>query len=139
MSVRLPVRQVVFTICAAYPTAISKGQLGGYKALCEQALSPYPDHLLMRLADPRRGIIAVSRFLPSIAELCSFCEDYLRKEWLARPARNDDNPPVGIEYQGETPEQRSSRRKIHLDRWTLIKQEMAANDLYAAATKKYRH
>tara|TARA_R110000822_G_scaffold38988_1_gene107515 strand:- start:630 stop:1076 length:447 start_codon:yes stop_codon:yes gene_type:complete len=42
--------------------------------LATRALSDYPDDLLGYLADPARGIVRKSKFIPTIAECCAFMD-----------------------------------------------------------------
>ena len=51
-------------------------------ALAVKALAGYPDNLLGYLADPVRGIVRKSKFIPAIAEMCVYMDregDRLRK------------------------------------------------------------
>ena len=42
--------------------------------LAAQALEHQPDWVLLKMAHPREGLIAQSRFMPSIAEMVEFCK-----------------------------------------------------------------
>lgn len=42
--------------------------------LAAQALEHQPDWVLLKMAHPREGLIAKSRFMPSIAEMLEFCK-----------------------------------------------------------------
>ena len=56
-----------------------------FAQLAAQALEDYGDHILKQLVDPKTGIIAESRFMPSIAEMRAFCQQRAISREVSRP------------------------------------------------------
>ena len=70
---RASATQAVTIIFSAYGQV--KAEQEAFQRLAVQALEDYPDKVLVELVSPKTGIIAKSKFPPSIAELHEWCRD----------------------------------------------------------------
>ena len=59
-------------ILASYPSA-NPDAVGGYFKMAVESVSEFPSEVLQALCNPKTGIMTTNKFLPSIAELRSFC------------------------------------------------------------------
>jgi len=69
-------------------------------AVAIRAIEAYPDDLLAHLADPARGIVRKSKFIPSVAEMCAFMDsefDRQRKDAEFRKRERERALPKPIE------------------------------------------
>lgn len=69
--------QAVAIICSAYGQ--TKVEQEAFQRLAAIALEDYSDQVLVELVNPKSGIIAKSKFPPSIAELHTWCRERTRE------------------------------------------------------------
>lgn len=72
-------------ILAAYPN-VKPHDARGYVANIVAHISQYPPDLVARIADPRDGVVTVSKFPPTVAEIAAFAEGEIeaRRQHLQR-------------------------------------------------------
>ena len=96
------VKRTLSVIVAGYPGMEGKESMGPFLALAEKALSKYPEHVLDRLADPRSGIVTRNSFIPSIADMCAFCEKETTDEWRKAVTREQLQAQLSAPRQFES-------------------------------------
>ena len=76
MATKVQIQKTIAVLVAAYPNTDAKEQhaMEPFLKMVEQMLAPYPPAVLDELISPRSGIIGISRFFPSIAEIKQFCD-----------------------------------------------------------------
>ena len=68
------INEAIAILLAAYPATGQKSTMGPFLTLVSKTLQPYANEVLLALVDPRRGIVAESKFFPSLAEIKIFCD-----------------------------------------------------------------
>ena len=71
--------KAIGTLCSIYGQA--KTRESKFEELAVQGIKSFPDNILADLIDPEIGIIATSKYMPSIAEMREYCitrQDALR-------------------------------------------------------------
>jgi hypothetical protein len=76
MASKVHIQKTIAILIAAYPSADAKEKeaMAPFLRMVEQMMLPYPERVLSELVNSRIGIIATSKFFPSIAELKQFCD-----------------------------------------------------------------
>lgn len=95
-------------ILSSFPSGNREGIENFYRMAVE-SLSKYPDRVLEELADPNLGIVTKSTFIPSIAEMRSFCD----RAWdrLDPPTQIDRAPdPLMLGGPAKDPEAEAAQR-----------------------------
>lgn len=76
MATKPEINRAMAILFAAYPSAnrIEDGPMEQFAAILSRTLAPYPAEVLAEMVNPRTGLIATAKFLPSIAEIKSWCD-----------------------------------------------------------------
>lgn len=79
-----------------------------FMVIAIQALESYPDDVLALMADPRRGIVRQSRFIPSVAEMCGFLDaECDRRRRIAEQNERDRQRALPAPEKAVDPERRA--------------------------------
>jgi len=105
--------QSITIMLSAYPD--SRVDREAFTRLAAVALEDYQVETLRALADPKVGLIASCRFMPSIAEMREFCRTYVNPNHKAVPQLRvvHDATPVS-EEQRERMLEKLSKLSQHL-------------------------
>jgi len=94
-------------ILSGYPSAESFDR-EGYVKISVAALESYPDDVLALMADPRRGIIRQSMFIPAVAEMCAFLDaECDRRRRIAEQNERDRQRALPAPEKAVDPERRA--------------------------------
>lgn len=95
MASKAQAHRAIAVLLAAYPAANRDEDVAEqFARILVHTLDPYPPEVLGEMVNPRTGIIATSKFMPSIAEIkiwCDRCWDRLAPRSIA-----DASPAAGL-------------------------------------------
>ena len=139
MSTEAQVKRAIAVLLAAYPNAGKSNEeaMTQFVRILERTLEPYPPEVLAELISPRSGIISTSTFLPSIAELKSWC-DVKWDKLMPRPVdeQAEEMKLLGGPADVETPTEREARRAIIKAKFQDLLKELRLTNLSNSMRKR---
>jgi len=138
MSTEAQVKRAIAVLLAAYPNAGKSNEeaMTQFVRILERTLEPYPPEVLAELISPRSGIISTSTFLPSIAELKSWCD----VKWDKLIPRSVDEQTEEMKLLGgpgdiETPAEREARRAVIKAKFQDLLKELRLTNISTSIRK----